>query len=598
MEAVEQWIHKEVEELAEEVGLQGRRHRRHQSQTTTDSTMIETAPPNDVESSNSDDHGELESGIALDKDRGTSESIGEFSTSKDANLEISISENTILQAVSSLIPSNKLVDEQIENAAAAAAASSKERTGNGSTSLIKESRNDETELYLDKVYKKAVAHEFYCPNCKACIQKVIVRELESDSAPLLEQNDDTFKCSSCFSFLIPAENWFFSSFMPNGQGRRNKQAEPNLVQDPSRDYSYVGSIHDQTKLQPSKGVLPDENSHAPSMNVAASLAPAAVAAGVALTLGANQTEDIEKDNVAYPKPDSGKQEDEFDTGVSSVGAMGNVNTDYKHSQTAEHDGRLTIQPNDKKDVKDEESDKTVDTALPPSTSILIPDPEDGQTIPSEPRDDKKWEIIKSIVYGGLIESVTSLGVVTSAASADATILNTMVLALANLVGGLFIMGHNLRELKNEQPESNSNQTNEPVDRYQELLGKRQNFFLHATVAILSFLVFGLVPPVVYGFSFRKSDNMDYKLAAVAAASLLCITILAICKAYVRRPPKNYIETVLHYAVVGLMASGVSYLAGELIKKLIEKLGLFNSEVAVTMPRSEMSSGRPAAWASY
>ncbi|EEF25672.1 conserved hypothetical protein, partial [Ricinus communis] len=70
MEAVEQWIHKEVEELAEEVGLQGRRHRRHQSQTTTDSTMIETAPPNDVESSNSDDHGELESGIALDKDRG------------------------------------------------------------------------------------------------------------------------------------------------------------------------------------------------------------------------------------------------------------------------------------------------------------------------------------------------------------------------------------------------------------------------------------------------------------------------------------------------------------------------------------------------
>lgn len=32
----------------------------------------------------------------------------------------------------------------------------------------------------------------------------------------------------------------------------------------------------------------------------------------------------------------------------------------------------------------------------------------------------KYEILKSLVYGGLIELITSLGVVTSAASADAT----------------------------------------------------------------------------------------------------------------------------------------------------------------------------------
>lgn len=33
---------------------------------------------------------------------------------------------------------------------------------------------------------------------------------------------------------------------------------------------------------------------------------------------------------------------------------------------------------------------------------------------------RKWEILKSIVYGGLAESITSLGVVSSAAGSDAT----------------------------------------------------------------------------------------------------------------------------------------------------------------------------------
>lgn len=150
-------------------------------------------------------------------------------------------------------------------------------------------------------------------------------------------------------------------------------------------------------------------------------------------------------------------------------------------------------------------------------------------------------------------------------------------------------------MKKEQPGGAFNQTNEQVDRYQEQLGQRKNFIVHATVAVLSFLVFGLVPPVVYGFSFMDSDNKDFKLAAVAAASLLCITILAIGKAYIQKPPKSYIKTLLSYVVGGFLASGVSYIAGSLIKKLIEKLGWFQSEV--TLPLTEMSSGRPA-WASY
>ncbi|KAF5464114.1 hypothetical protein F2P56_014221, partial [Juglans regia] len=191
----------------------------------------------------------------------------------------------------------------------------------------------------------------------------------------------------------------------------------------------------------------------------------------------------------------------------------------------------------------------------------------------------KLEILKSIVYGGLIESITSLSVVSSAASAAAATLNIVALALANLIGGLFVIGHNLLELKNDQSRVTSDETDdeqEAAGRYQEVLGQKRNFILHASVAVLSFLVFGLVPPVVYGFSFYKSDERSLKMAAVAAASLACITVLANAKAYVQKPPNWYIyvTTVLHYVVLGVGAAGISYLAGFLLNKLIQKLGWF------------------------
>ena len=152
-------------------------------------------------------------------------------------------------------------------------------------------------------------------------------------------------------------------------------------------------------------------------------------------------------------------------------------------------------------------------------------------------------------------------------------------------------------MKSEQPRGASSQTNEQVDRYQQLLGRRENFLLHATIALLSFLVFGLVPPAVYGFTFMETDDKNFKLAAVAVTSLLCITILAIGKAYIQNSPKPYLKTVLHYFVTGIMASGVSYVVGDLAKKLFEKLAWFEPGEAVPVRLAEMSSGR-LAWASY
>ncbi|KAF9603750.1 hypothetical protein IFM89_037836 [Coptis chinensis] len=177
----------------------------------------------------------------------------------------------------------------------------------------------------------------------------------------------------------------------------------------------------------------------------------------------------------------------------------------------------------------------------------------------EARMSTQLDILKSIVYG----------------------VNIFALGLAAVVSGLFIIAHGLMDLKSEQYGGAANQT-ENADRYQELLGRRTNFGLHATVVIMSYLVFGLVPPVTYGFSFHESNNREYKLIVVAAVSLLCIALLATVKAYVRKPPKAYIKTLSYYIVTGVMSSGLSYAFGMLIKKLMEKLGWFEPTAADPM----------------
>ncbi|KAL6533418.1 hypothetical protein OROMI_027530 [Orobanche minor] len=61
---------------------------------------------------------------------------------------------------------------------------------------------------------------------------------------------------------------------------------------------------------------------------------------------------------------------------------------------------------------------------------------------TEERKEYEIEVIKSIVYGGLAESITSLSVVSSAAGGGAATLNILALGMANLIGGLFIICHN------------------------------------------------------------------------------------------------------------------------------------------------------------
>ncbi|XP_019417205.1 PREDICTED: membrane protein of ER body-like protein isoform X2 [Lupinus angustifolius] len=211
----------------------------------------------------------------------------------------------------------------------------------------------------------------------------------------------------------------------------------------------------------------------------------------------------------------------------------------------------------------------------------------------------KLEILKSIVYGGLLESITSLGIVSSAAGSGAVPLNIVAMGFANLIGGLFIIFHNLIELRNDHSGGDLHQTNfMQEDRYQAQLGRRANFLLHVVVAILSFLIFGAVPIIVYGLLIHKNYSAELKLAIMAVTSITCIILLATGKVYTKGPPKSYTTTLLQYVTLALAASGVSYIAGGLIHNLLENFNGPESGFALTIPTTGTRSTVKPAWVPY
>lgn len=66
---------------------------------------------------------------------------------------------------------------------------------------------------------------------------------------------------------------------------------------------------------------------------------------------------------------------------------------------------------------------------------------------------------------------------------------------------------------------------ENFDLYEEIFGRRHNFRSHAVIAAVSYLVFGLLLPIKYGSTFRKSTNIYYKLLNVAAVSFSIYIVL-------------------------------------------------------------------------
>eukprot|EP00252_Welwitschia_mirabilis_P011382 TRINITY_DN255_c0_g1_i2.p1 TRINITY_DN255_c0_g1~~TRINITY_DN255_c0_g1_i2.p1 ORF type:complete len:918 (-),score=229.35 TRINITY_DN255_c0_g1_i2:292-3045(-) len=187
---------------------------------------------------------------------------------------------------------------------------------------------------------------------------------------------------------------------------------------------------------------------------------------------------------------------------------------------------------------------------------MFPDNSTRQPLQMNPLDmTTQWEILKSIVYGGLPVSISSLAVVSSAAGGEAKTRMVVAISLSNLIAGLMMVVTNILHL-------NENEFTESVGH---------SFWFNGSMALLSYLVVGSLAPITYGLSFRKSNDILHKFLLTSGVSLITMILLALGKARVAK--RSYIRTVTLYVITGFWASVAGFFAGEYIKKLLEKWGV-------------------------
>uniref|UniRef100_A0A3Q7I2J3 Membrane protein of ER body-like protein n=1 Tax=Solanum lycopersicum TaxID=4081 RepID=A0A3Q7I2J3_SOLLC len=364
--------------------------------------------------------------------------------------------------------------------------------GSGNETIIEEQVEEETvELeFFDttSVDKLKHTHNAYCPKCNSHITKVVLRRVKRERRIIIEthgQKSELLGCLSCFRKKL-------NPFPIFGNGGGTTSTEPHLP-----------NINEVSTFE-----------HAYWLVLNMSMATSSTC--TALLVESDMRQRLIFFLLIFGKSD-------YFSGGFIPGIMPPKKSPTEIIEDKGDDCRIPILEDPRA------SPSTVNPSYPRR--------------PVEVKDSRSLEIVKCIVYGGLIEAITSLGIVSSAAASDADTMKIVTIGVANLIGGLFVICQNLVDLKY----SVGGGSNYQVDRYGELLGQRKHFLLHATFAILSYFVFGLIPPVIYGFTFRKSDDRDYKLIAVAVASLLCAIILAAAKAYTQAANKFSMVSGVGYA---------------------------------------------------
>ncbi|KAM0840994.1 hypothetical protein ACQ4PT_059307 [Festuca glaucescens] len=491
------------------------------------------------------------------------------------------------------------------------------------------------EYDLEKILDQQETHDLYCPNCKSCItRRVILRKRKrtvtlttpneqpkrphTEEAPLAQSNGqeapDVFRCLSCFSFFIPtgcsfnifrifgrrdqqvdvlpppasedmppSENctsWLLSCFQP---GDSPNQAAAHPLQTPllhdtatsgdttttatATSASYV-HIHD-TVVKPEQSTEESSSStHQTTTTTTTTTTTSATATtSSTTTLAAAST--------------SSHTLSAIDVQGAATEALWNGSF---HTPAIGTPGVKVDSPNvtniapviiPRCEIPTSPNPQAAD---PPHVAVSVS--EDVNPAAPRPQQRDDWDILKAIVYGGLVESITSLSVVLAAASSGAKTLDIFILGIANLIGGLPLIFHNIADLRDIQDVDGND---ERVGHYWVNLGRRSKAQLHMIMALLSYIVFGLLPPALYGLSFRESNDRENKMMAVAAASLACIALLALGKAHVKSRPRTYFKTLMYYLTIAVSCSGLSYVAGVLITRILVSYGVIDEGASGAPP---------------
>jgi lysylphosphatidylglycerol synthetase-like protein (DUF2156 family) len=131
--------------------------------------------------------------------------------------------------------------------------------------------------------------------------------------------------------------------------------------------------------------------------------------------------------------------------------------------------------------------------------------------------------------------------------------------ISDFLGGVFICVLQIIELHKESPM-----------RFKETVG--QSFLLNGCLAFLSFLVFGSLPTLTFGFSFRQSNNHDYKMLATVVVSVISVVLLGCAKVFAKVTQQSYFATLSALIMTGVVAAVAGFYTGEYFSKLLAQFG--------------------------
>lgn len=95
-------------------------------------------------------------------------------------------------------------------------------------------------------------------------------------------------------------------------------------------------------------------------------------------------------------------------------------------------------------------------------------------------------------------------------------------------------------------------------------------FVHGCLSFLSFLFFGALAPITYGFSFRKATSTYYKMVATCFVALVSIVLLGAANAHVKS--KSTVRVISILVVTGILAVIAGYEAGDYAVRLLDYCG--------------------------
>ncbi|VAI68759.1 unnamed protein product [Triticum turgidum subsp. durum] len=470
-----------------------------------------------------------------------------------------------------------------------------------------------------------------------------------------EESPEVFRCLSCFSFFIPtgcsfnifrifgrrdvdgqpdvlpppasedmpphSENctsWLLSCFQPgDSPNQPHRAADPttvpllsgtqssdntNTITESQSSTSYV--YHSEGKVvKPEHSTVksPSENQTDPadSPRIPPSPGIATPSGTTTMTTETNESHVQHSHGTQQLTVDSSSQHQKTTTTVEDNETTTTVTSEKNTTSSTTTTGAPSASPQTSSSTGIPRGDIPSSPNPQPADHVVVPVSGDVNQLAPRPQRRDDWDILKAIVYGGLVESVTSLSVVSAAASSGAKTLDIFILGIANLIGGLPLIFHNIADLRDIRDVDGDD---EQVGHYWLQLGRRSKARLHMVMALLSYMVFGLLPPVLYGLSFRESNDRENKMMAVAGASLACIALLALGKAQVHT--RTYFKTLMYYLMIAVSSSGLSYVAGVLITRLLVQYGIIEqggsarAPPGLSSPFAYAAGAESSAWASF